>query len=271
MFVTLCYFFVDRQAAFFVHDHQLNKYLFLKWLSHSAMMFNALAPVILVLAGIRLAWGPLSRLEATLVAAAVSLMVAVAFEYYLKFLFGRYWPETWIHKNPSLIGDGQYGFHPFHFGEEYGSFPSGHTARVFAVMSVVWIVYPMWRWLCAACCAAVIVGLVGMNYHFAGDTIGGAFLGSVTGMYIAAFFDLGPRRKNLARLRGTVHTNMGSRSGPIPDSKNKTRAEDWRGGARYTACLITWPRWMGMGRPSFRQATGDCPAALASRFPHLCL
>src|SRR6202035_331252 len=101
----------------------------LRWLAETAMALNALAPVLVLLAVVRMAWGPLSRLERTLFAASVSLMVAVAFEYYLKFLFGRYWPETWVDDNPSLIGDGAYGFHPFHFGTAYGSFPSGHTAR----------------------------------------------------------------------------------------------------------------------------------------------
>jgi membrane-associated phospholipid phosphatase len=189
--VILCYVFLDKPVAFFVHDHKVNKQKILKVMAETAMVFNALAPAILVLAAIKLAWSPLNRLETTLVAASVSLIIAVAMEYYLKFLFGRYWPETWINDNPSLIQDGAYGFHPFHFDVAYGSFPSGHTARAVAFLSVVWITYPRWRWLCAAICTGVIVGLVGMNYHFVGDTVGGAFLGSVTGMYVACFFNLG--------------------------------------------------------------------------------
>jgi membrane-associated phospholipid phosphatase len=151
---------------------------------------QSLAPAILVLVAVKLAWSPLTRVKKTLVAASLSLMVAVAFEYYLKFLFGRYWPETWVNNNPSLIGNGSYGFHAFHFGEAYGSFPSGHTARTFAAMSVVWLAYPRWWWLCVALCGSVIFGLVGMNYHFVGDTGGGAYLGSVTGMYAAGGFCL---------------------------------------------------------------------------------
>jgi membrane-associated phospholipid phosphatase len=119
-------------------------------------------------------------------------MVAVAFEFYLKFLFGRYWPETWVDDNPSLIGDGAYGFHPFHFGPAYGSFPSGHTARTVAVASVLWAAYPRWRLAWTAVAASVAVGRVGMNYHFVGDTIGGAFLGALTGMYAALFFRVAP-------------------------------------------------------------------------------
>jgi membrane-associated phospholipid phosphatase len=188
LLVTLAYLFVDRPVAFFVHDHHLHRYTALKWMTHTAMAFDGLAAVIVFLAAVRLALGPLTRLERTLFAAALSLMVAVAFEYHLKFLFGRYWPETWVYGNPSLIGDNAYGFHPFHFGSAYGSFPSGHTARTVAVLWVIGVAYPRWVWLCVLAAASVVAGLVGMNYHFVGDTIGGAFLGAWTGMYAARFF-----------------------------------------------------------------------------------
>ena len=185
--VTICYFFVDRPVAFFVHNQDLSRFTVLTWLTYLPMALNAIAPVIVFLVAIKLARVPLKRLERTLFAASISLMVALAFEYYLKFLFGRYWPETWIDNNPSLISDGAYGFHPFHFGAAYGSFPSGHTTRAFAVLSVFWIAYPNWRRLWAVLCSSVIIGLVGMNYHFVGDTVAGAFLGAVTGGYTAHF------------------------------------------------------------------------------------
>jgi membrane-associated phospholipid phosphatase len=115
-------------------------------------------------------------------------MLTYALGEQLKHVFGRYWPETWSHDNPSLIRDGAYGFHPFHGGDAYGSFPSGHTARTVAVVSVFWLAYPKTRLLCLLLAASVMVDLVGMNYHFVGDTIGGAGLGAVTGMYTAHFF-----------------------------------------------------------------------------------
>ncbi|HEY7309952.1 MAG TPA: phosphatase PAP2 family protein [Gemmataceae bacterium] len=192
LLVTLAYLFVDRPVAFFVHDHHLNRIAALEWMTHTAMAFDALASAIVFLAAVRLAFGPLTRLERTLFAAALSLMVAVAFEYYLKFLFGRYWPETWVNDNPSLIRDNAYGFHPFHDGSAYGSFPSGHTARTVALLWVIGVAYPRWVWLCVLAAASVVVGLVGMNYHFVGDTIGGTFLGAWTGMYAARFFRVAP-------------------------------------------------------------------------------
>jgi membrane-associated phospholipid phosphatase len=192
LLVTLAYFFVDRPVAFFVHEHQLNRIAALEWLTHTAMAFDSLAAVIVLLATVRLAFGPLTRLEWTLFAAAISLMVAVALEYYLKFLFGRYWPDTWVEDNPSLIRDNAYGFHPFHFGSAYGSFPSGHTARTVAVLWVLGAAYPRWGWQYVLVTGSVVVGLVGLNHHFVGDTVGGAFLGAWTGMYAARLFRVAP-------------------------------------------------------------------------------
>src|SRR5690242_1852669 len=70
LLVMLAYFFVDRPVAFFVHDHHLNSLAALKWMTHTAMVFDDLAPVIVVLAVVRLAFGPLTRLERVLFAAA---------------------------------------------------------------------------------------------------------------------------------------------------------------------------------------------------------
>jgi membrane-associated phospholipid phosphatase len=196
--VTVCYFFVDRPVAFFVHDHDLRRYTWLKWLTYAAVAFEPLAPCFLVLAVVRRAWGPLTRAETALMAAGLSFMITLAFKDDLKVAFGRYWPDTWINHNPSLLGDGGYGFHPFaelepHTPGEpthegwYGSFPSGHTARICSIASVLWVAYRRWRAVAVLLVAAVVVGLVGMNYHFVGDIVAGGTLGWLVGVYVAAF------------------------------------------------------------------------------------
>ena len=191
LLVALCYFFVDRPVALFVHDHRLNRFELLRWLTYSPIVLEGMALIVLVLGAARLAWGPFSRVERTLFAAAVSLAVALAFKNSLKVAFGRYWPDTWVGNNPSLLQDGAYGFHPFHTGAAYESFPSGHTTRIVAVMAVAWVAFPGGRWLWVLACGSVVVGLLGMNYHFVGDVVAGAFVGSVTGRYAAHFFRLG--------------------------------------------------------------------------------
>src|SRR5262245_6444539 len=146
--VTLCYFFVDRPAAFFVHRHVPGSDAVLKALTDPPPILGACAPLALAALMVRRAWGPFRRWEGALLAACVALILAEQFRQTASFAAGRYWPTTWIDDNPSLLRDGAYGFHPFHGGSAYASFPSGHTARTLAVAAVVWIGYPGWRWAC---------------------------------------------------------------------------------------------------------------------------
>ncbi len=204
LLVVLAYFFVDRQAAEYVKGLDLERYpavtATLRDLTYLPVPgIEWLSAGILVLAGVRLTWGPLSRPERVAFTAALSLLVAVCFKEYLKYSFGRTWPATWIGKppsNPSLLGDaagnhaGTYGFFFFHGSKDYESFPSGHTTRMVAFLTVFWGAYPRGRWLYLLVVLLVAVGLVGMNYHFVGDVIGGAVLGGITGAYAARFAGL---------------------------------------------------------------------------------
>jgi hypothetical protein len=63
---------------------------------------------------------PTSKLYATLVTCSISLVVAEVAKNQLKYDFGRTWPETWVNNNPSLIGNGAYGFNFFHGGIRAG-------------------------------------------------------------------------------------------------------------------------------------------------------
>ena len=58
------------------------------------------------------------------------------------------------------------------------------------MLSILWLSRPRWRWLYAAVGGLVCVALVGLNYHFVGDVIAGAVLGSVTGFYATRLFRL---------------------------------------------------------------------------------
>ena len=188
--VAVCYLFVDRPVAHFVHHFRINHHPELKGLTYPPPIIQDWTPVVLTVLVVRRAWGPFRRWERALLAASVAVVLADQFKETLAYVFGRYWPETWIDRNPSLIGDGAYGFHPFHSGSWYGSFPSGHTARIAAAAAVVWVAWPRWRWAGVAASAAVVVGLVGMNYHFVGDVVGGGFVGALVGIFTAHFCGL---------------------------------------------------------------------------------
>jgi membrane-associated phospholipid phosphatase len=156
---------------------------------------------------VRRAFGPWKRWETVLLAVCVCLLVTCETKDILKFLAGRYWPDTWIDDNPSLLRDGAYGFHPFHEGVIYGDFPSGHLARTLAILSVFWIAYPnrACRSLCALGVVAEAVGIVGMNYHFVSDVIAGSVVGSIMGAYTAEFFALSPQPPSLPSDNSSVN------------------------------------------------------------------
>ena len=188
--VVICYYFVDRPVAWFVHDHGSFLHGFLQWPPLISNWLKTITPLAVILAVLWWAWKPGGRLQTVLLAISANLIVTTVLKQLLKWGFGRYWPETWKHNNPSLIGNGVYGFHPFQHGTAYESFPSGHAAVICSVLSILWLSYPRWRWLYAIVGGAVCVALVGMNYHFVGDVIAGVMLGSITGVYMTHLFHL---------------------------------------------------------------------------------
>jgi membrane-associated phospholipid phosphatase len=181
--VILCYFYVDRPVAFFVHNHEIAKVQEFRWLTEPPPIVQLWAPLVLMLIAIRRAWGPWHRWQLTLFVACVSLIVADQFRESLGDICGRYWPETWHNNNPSLIGTGAYGFHPFEVGDDTGSFPSGHAARILGFASVFWLTMPRGRWLYAIIALPMLVALIAMNYHFVGDVIAGSTLGAIIGTW----------------------------------------------------------------------------------------
>jgi membrane-associated phospholipid phosphatase len=183
--VVVCYFFVDRPVAFFVHDYQLARHEWLRWLTFPEPVFQLWSPALLVVLAAWSAFRPARHWRQAMLALAIAVVLADQFKESLKLPSGRLWPDTWIHDNPSLIRDGAYGFFPFHDGEGYASFPSGHTARAFAAVAVLWLAYPRGRWAWVLGGMVLAASLVAMNYHFVGDVIAGGVIGSIVGAYVA--------------------------------------------------------------------------------------
>jgi len=179
--------FVDLPAATFAHEHLRGIAVF-PWLTHLVDPLVPAAVIVLAVAAVGVAGGrPLPAWARTLVACSLSVVIAVVIKDELKYACGRLWPETWTHGNPSWIGDGAHGFFPFHGGEGWESFPSGHMTRITAVMAVLWLRLPRWRWLWAAPVALVAAGLFGANFHFIGDMIAGAGLGAACATGVGAW------------------------------------------------------------------------------------
>lgn len=191
--VALCYFFIDRPVAWFVHDEALSENRLFLWLTLPPPILQSWTPAVLAMLAILRAFRPLRQSERALLASCIAIIVADQCRESLAYCFGRYWPETWTHDNPSYIKNGEFGFHLFHSGSWYGSFPSGHMARIASLAAVLWIAWPRGRWLGVLCSLAVAVGLLGMNYHFVGDVIAGSFVGGIVGAYAAWLCRAGAR------------------------------------------------------------------------------
>src|SRR5438874_9202030 len=186
--VLICYFWIDRPVAFFVYDHHINKIQVFRWLTYPPPEVQNWSALRLTILMVRRAWGSFLRWKKTLFVACLSLIVADDFRNSLGDVFGPYWPETWTHDNPSLIGTGTYGFHPFQRGDDVGSFPSGHAARILAFATVWLIAMPRSRTVQVVVIilsASMLVSLVAMNYHFVSDVIAGSVLGGIIAMYAA--------------------------------------------------------------------------------------
>jgi membrane-associated phospholipid phosphatase len=154
--------FVDRPVALYVVG-----------LGRWRMLFQAMAgPSLLALpvAGVVLLGAMVWRMPRVWVVMSAAVLAGTAAKDELKWVFGRPWPGTWLHY-------GVYTFHPFINSSAFGAFPSGHTAYIAAPLCVAWVLLPRWRVVWAAGILSVMVGLVGANYHFVGDVLGGLLTG----------------------------------------------------------------------------------------------
>lgn len=185
---VFAYEWADRPVAFFFHKTVARPETFAR-LTYAPDPMVPLAVIVFVILGlINLSGRALSRLQNCALLCSLSVIVAELTKIHLKLAFGRTWPDTFRDNNPSFLRDGVYGFNFFHGGHAYASFPSGHTAVTCAVISVLWIYYPAWRWLYVLAVLAVAVGLIGANYHFVSDVIAGGFVGVSTGWMLTTLW-----------------------------------------------------------------------------------
>jgi membrane-associated phospholipid phosphatase len=194
--VALAYFFGDRQLAAELKPYLHGVQLFPQ-LTHIVDPLGPLASIGLAAVAAR-AWarGALTPVESAVLRLCCAILIAWALKEELKWAFGRTWPETWLKPvpNPSYFGDGTYGFFPFHGGQAYASFPSGHTTAITAFAGSLWYLCPRARWLGIVLTLCVVIGLLGADYHWLSDIIAGGILGGTTGAVAANIGRRGPEK-----------------------------------------------------------------------------
>jgi membrane-associated phospholipid phosphatase len=179
--VIASYLWLDQPIAFFVHRNITDKTIFV-WLQRLPVAFFLLSSFILAWCGLwTLMDRPFSRAQSIGLACSISFIATNLITSQLKYALGRTWPDTWIENNPPLIQNGVFGFNPFHGGPGFASFPSGHVAAVCAAITVLWWSYRRLRPIYLVFVVAVAIGLIGANYHFLSDILGGIFVGTSVG------------------------------------------------------------------------------------------
>jgi membrane-associated phospholipid phosphatase len=156
-----------------------------------------------------------SRLATSILMCDVSFLANEVIKDQFKIVFGRASPDSWEPGVSSFIHDNQFGFHFFHSGPSYESFPSGHAAMVAAVMTVLWIAYPRARLACAICIAAADIGLILLNVHFLSDVVAGTFLGASVAMFTVTLWGTLPVRRPAIGRRGFTNPSARPRQARI--------------------------------------------------------
>src|SRR6185312_14735800 len=67
--VVICYYFVDKPVAFFVHRHELPRFQEFRWLTEPPPLVQSWSPLLLVALAIRRGFGPWKKWQAALVLA----------------------------------------------------------------------------------------------------------------------------------------------------------------------------------------------------------
>jgi membrane-associated phospholipid phosphatase len=236
--VSLSARLIDRPVSTWVHEHLGDRRFALFTSSYDghqlvvgpfslmagpAQALGPLAVFVLAILAVAAAsgWRPKMR-GRVILALSLSVLAAIEINRETKTVFGRTWPESWLNDNPSWIRDGVFGFFPFHGGRGWNSFPSGHTTAITTPATLLWIVWPELRILWAAMVAIVMAGLIGANYHFVSDLIGGVYLGILVGLGIAGLILAPNDRLNWSILRNASPTPASippaiDESQPAPD------------------------------------------------------
>lgn len=186
--IILSYFLIDAPLVHFIHENGINKFFGIKLLTHIPDLIIAF--LFLYFIFFVLFYKKFSRVKIFNVffLSLCSVAISAHLKDFLKFVFGRYWPDTWIDNNPSLLVNNAYGFHFFQKGSAFQSFPSGHTTVTFAFFIVLMYFYPKHKRMLMVPGVVLAASQVLMHYHFLSDVIAGALLGWLVATVLCHFF-----------------------------------------------------------------------------------
>jgi undecaprenyl-diphosphatase len=146
-----------------------------------------LTPLVILMLACTFAWRPRLSLMArgTLTAAIIKLgymFVAIGLtglaDSIIKRIIGRV--------RPSDLG--AFAYEPFSWRADYASFPSGHSANVFATLVAVGVIFPRVRPLLWVYALGIAASRVIVSSHFVSDVVAGAAFGAFGAIVIRDWF-----------------------------------------------------------------------------------
>lgn len=182
--ILISYLFVDRPVVWFLVEHHSRQFGLLRLFANDiTFTLTILIFFFYIYYAVRLSKRGIGRFDRELLLCCNAVVIGQFLKDILKSIFGRYWTATFVCNNPSLVSNHVYGFNWFRSGSSYASFPSGHATFIFSFSVSMWYLFPKLRWLWSLLAFLVILGQIGMYYHFVSDVVAGGLLGSLVGFY----------------------------------------------------------------------------------------
>ena len=180
--VVVCYFWIDRPTAFYVHDHEIEKIRVFKWLTYPPPTIQTWSPLVLALLMVRRAFGTFSRWQELLVVACLS-----------HFARRSLWPilaGNLVPQYPVTSRRRHIRFSSIQSGRRHRQFPVRPRCANLRLCQCWWIAMPRYRVIWIAVCLPMLVSLIAMNYHFVSDVVAGSALGGIVGAYAVSLANL---------------------------------------------------------------------------------
>lgn len=172
--------FIDKPLAIFIHSNDIDTYLLinlkLRYLTEGLPFLTLSFCLIYIIASPPPKCGNKYILVMYIY---LILKLTVSAKDGLKVIFGRFWINSWLDNNLSLIQNGVYGFNWLHGYHNQSSFPSGHTTYVAVLCFFMLNFYPHLKKLWISLITLMVLSLILANFHFLGDCLGAIVLAQV--------------------------------------------------------------------------------------------
>lgn len=179
----LFFLFFDRPIDLWVYTHFSNTWVntlgtFISYWGSSPVVEIGLALGFTVgIVGVVLNDGKNQYWTSCLFYVCISCAVAILIGEGLKIILARYRPVM-------LFESGAYGFHFFSTQWAFNSTPSGHTLRIFSIMTALSMLFPRGRILFLIIAVLVGISRIAVTAHYPSDVLFGAFIGVFSALWI---------------------------------------------------------------------------------------